>query len=802
MSKVIDVILRLKNEMTKPLNDASRSLQSHANQFKRAGRDIQRTGKSISNVGKSLTRSLTVPIVGVGVASAKLALDFEHSMAQVNTLLDDHSHLEGYEKTVKRISNQLGISAEVSAEGMYQTISTLGDHGKKTEKIFNTMAKAAKAGGADVLESVNMIATAMNGYGDVSNKTAKKLSDLAFQTVKLGKTTFPELAGEMSNLFPLGKSLNISFEELYATMSTATTSFAGSTAEAATQIRGLMSAFLKPSEEMVKLYENLHVKSGRELIAKGGLVNALKAVQHEAGRDGLPKYFRNIRALTAAQGLAGSGLVKYQKHLKEMQKAAGSTGDALATMQETNAAKLEKIKVQLTNALEEIGAKLLPKVIPVIKKVSNELIKMLDKFNDLSGKEQKHVFMIAGAVAALGPALSVLGNLMKGIGGAVTLVGKLGAAISKGGGIIAALTGPVGIVIAALAAVAVAVGVIVKHWDELKESVMGCWKAIEPIIDAFKESFSGLFGGINEDGKKSSGFLVTLFKTTFDVLAKIIGWVAPIISSVVRAVGKVVNTVSGIVMNVFNKLKNFYNEHLQWLGDVIGGIAKVVGAAIEGIANVLSWLFDIVGGIVGGILDCFGGVIDFLTDVFTGDWEAAWTKIKNFFTDIWDAIGDTVIDIINGIVDAVNWCITKISELLNWVKNLLIDFGTQGYNIDVVNQMKDQTSFEIPTIPHLASGTNNWGGGIVQISERGGEIVDLPSGSRVYPHDESVRRAYRDGKAATTSNNMTLNIPKLADKIIVREDADIEKIINKLADTLENVSVNIGSNDIGYAYQV
>ena len=49
---------------------------------------------------------------------------------------------------------------------------------------------------------------------------------------------------------------------------------------------------------------------------------------------------------------------------------------------------------------------------------------------------------------------------------------------------------------------------------------------------------------------------------------------------------------------------------------------------------------------------------------------------------------------------------------------------------------------------------------------------------------------------------MTLNIPKLADKIIVREDADIEKIINKLADTLENVSVNIGSNDIGYAYQV
>ena len=106
----------------------------------------------------------------------------------------------------------------------------------------------------------------------------------------------------------------------------------------------------------------------------------------------------------------------------------------------------------------------------------------------------------------------------------------------------------------------------------------------------------------------------------------------------------------------------------------------------------------------------------------------------------------------------------------------------------------------IPTIPKLAVGTDNWKGGIVQISEKGGEIVDLPKGSRVYPHDKSVQKAYNDGAKRGRSGNITITIPKLADSIIVREDADVDEIVNKLADKLEKVSLNLGGGDIGYSY--
>ena len=82
----------------------------------------------------------------------------------------------------------------------------------------------------------------------------------------------------------------------------------------------------------------------------------------------------------------------------------------------------------------------------------------------------------------------------------------------------------------------------------------------------------------------------------------------------------------------------------------------------------------------------------------------------------------------------------------------------------------------------LAKGTNNWQGGIVQVHERGGEIIDLPKGSRVYPHDKSVQMAKSEGK-----KSIVYKIEKLAETLVVREDADIDKIVEKLVKRLEMI---------------
>ena len=75
------------------------------------------------------------------------------------------------------------------------------------------------------------------------------------------------------------------------------------------------------------------------------------------------------------------------------------------------------------------------------------------------------------------------------------------------------------------------------------------------------------------------------------------------------------------------------------------------------------------------------------------------------------------------------------------------------------------------------------------MNERGGEIVDLPRGARVYPHDESVRRAYNDGRRG---GGVNIHIPKLADQIIIREDADIDRLTSAITNRLTVAIANVG----------
>ena len=57
--------------------------------MKRQANQIKNVGKSMSSVGASLQKNVTMPILGVAGATAKMASSFEKDMGQVNTLLDN-----------------------------------------------------------------------------------------------------------------------------------------------------------------------------------------------------------------------------------------------------------------------------------------------------------------------------------------------------------------------------------------------------------------------------------------------------------------------------------------------------------------------------------------------------------------------------------------------------------------------------------------------------------------------------------------------------------------------------------------
>lgn len=101
-------------------------------------------------------------------------------------------------------------------------------------------------------------------------------------------------------------------------------------------------------------------------------------------------------------------------------------------------------------------------------------------------------------------------------------------------------------------------------------------------------------------------------------------------------------------------------------------------------------------------------------------------------------------------------------------------------------------SFSIPSIfsGHAATGSSFYAGGWTEINERGGEIVDLPQGSRIYPHATTERMIQAELESGQSSGSGPVVIK--GNTFYVREEADIDRIAYKLAKLISQGHINYG----------
>ncbi len=101
----------------------------------------------------------------------------------------------------------------------------------------------------------------------------------------------------------------------------------------------------------------------------------------------------------------------------------------------------------------------------------------------------------------------------------------------------------------------------------------------------------------------------------------------------------------------------------------------------------------------------------------------------------------------------------------------------------------DSAFSSIFPLRHNASGSSYYSGGWTEINERGGEIVDLPQGSRIYPHATTERMIQNE-----LDGSMPAGGPVVVkgNTFYVREEADIDRIAYKLAKLISQGHVNYG----------
>lgn len=296
----------------------------------------------------------------VSEVSAPL-LSFESAMANVNSLLSDgQDAAQLYSAEVLDLVDVTKTGAVELTEGLYQIVSAYGAGRDSTEQL-EISARAAKAGLSTVTESIDLLSAVTKGYGDTSADMQRQVADLALNTVKLGQTTFPQLAGSIGRVVPLSASLGVSMEELFGVMATGT-GVTGTAAEVSTQFRGILESLSNPTAEMTSLFGRLGVANGEVLIQQRGVAGAIAAVTQAAEASGQPlaKYIGSIEGQTLALALAGGQAESFKANLGEMADASGAMEEAFSRNTDTLQTSLDDVRRETERmrieALESAGS--------------------------------------------------------------------------------------------------------------------------------------------------------------------------------------------------------------------------------------------------------------------------------------------------------------------------------------------------------------------------------------------------------------------------------------------------------------
>lgn len=476
---------------------------------------LERVSKNLTKTGKVLSASVTAPIIGAGIASAKLANDFDKSVREVNSLLGDaDKDFEGLKNQIRGVSLALGTDLTDSAKSAYQAISA-GVSKDNLVDFLTVASKAAIAGVTQTEVAVDGLSTVMNAW-KASAGSASDVADVMFTAVKNGKTTFEELSASIFHAAGIAPELGVSFKEIAA--ATAQMTAQGiPTSVALTQMRSSMVALSKPNEEMEKLLKAAGVTSVKTSIGTLGLVGTLDKLKKasEKSKLSLDKAMGGSEAMGLVYKATGENAASFAKNLNDMNSSLGMADGAFEELDKARA--FEK----LINTLKSLATLLGDQLLPIITPIVVSFTQWLSKANELDPGMVRLGMGIAAVAAAVGPLLLGAGSLLAVLTPIIASGGGLTAVL----GSMAAAAGPVGIAIAAIVATAY---LLYKNWDTVK---VGISNIISSIVGYFKKwqiDNSGLIASISsnwnafvESGKQ---LWTTLSTVIGEFVSKSITW--------------------------------------------------------------------------------------------------------------------------------------------------------------------------------------------------------------------------------------------------------------------------------------
>lgn len=808
MATQIDVTLRLIDMMTSPLVRVQNEMERTARAHQRMGRDIQRIGDGFSSVGESML-PIAAGITAIGAAGGRAFIDFDSiitgAAAKAGATAEE---MEMMRQKASQFGADFPISATQAAEGM-DRLAAAGYDANQVIGVMPSVITAAVASGEDLATTSDVVSNALNIWnlkqGDIA-QNAMRVADVVQMAANKSSASVADFGVILQEAGTPANTLGISIEQLSTAVAILknTGSDASKIGNALSATFSNLSAPTKPAAEALDKL-GVTVKD-----AKGNFLGLQPIIeQMRKGMAGLA----NTERIALAKSIAG------QDYYSQLLSLIDTTPEAYQAMQDamdnatgSSQAQFEVMKGTLKNSidgmlgsLESLAINFGSVLTPQIKMVTDNIGNLADLINTLSPETKLLIGNIlmwtvafTGFMLATGKVISIGGGIVKlygdigraAMGGSIqnkalqfavlntvnayrtlrtTLIAVKSAmtletvAIATASGLSkisdaikmvvsasrAFIFSPLGIALMAIAGIAFLIyqnwetvgPFLIGLWNQIKTALLSAWAVIQPAVISLMASF----GRLREAVANAINAVSTALQPAFNA----------------------VNMVISAVLSFGGSISSFLMPILQMLAMLLGGAlvtALIIAANV--IANNIVIAINIAASVITGFLGVLDGIITFLTGVFTGNWAMAWQGIVKVFESIFTTITNIIDSVLNGIKANVNSIIDTINSI-----SFTVPEGVPGIGGETFGGLN---------IPKFAGGVENFTGGPAIIHDKGAEIVDLPSGTRVIPHDKSLQTAYVQGKRDNQGggNNFSFSINIYGANM--KNDADMDELADKL----------------------
>ena len=573
-----------------------------------------KAGKSFSTrmatASKISTVALTVPLLAIGAAGLKAALDVDDAYDKIRTGTGATGKtLAGLQESFNKVARTTPADMDAVSSTVADLNTRLGLTGPTLEKLASQILEAGRLGGVDV--DVKKVTGAFSAFGVEGKKTTGAMDDI-FRVSQATGVPINDLASKMAKSGGILKQLGFGFKDSASLLGTLDKAGINSNAVVASMQAGLVKLAKdgeKPQDAFKRVTGELE-----GFVKKGDDAAALNLAGEVFGTRGAGQFIAALK----------SGKV----NLDDLAGSAGLSKDTILGVAEETKDFPElwkEFQNTATLALAPIGETLMPAIADALQTAAPYLQKFADWFSGLDESQVKILMGVGLGLAAIGPALWVASKAQQAwtVATAVwTGVTKVATAAARAlnlvlranpiGLIITGITLLVGALVWFFTKTTVGKKIVAAAWSGIKSAIKAvadwwtetAWPAIKRVIDALGNAFrwvrdriAGAWRGIKSAIKNVADWWTKTawpaIKRVIDALGNAFRWVRDRIAGAWNGVRNALRAGwDWIRDNVFARLREGLNRVRDAFSTVRNGVSNAWNGMKSGLRAGFEWIRD------------------------------------------------------------------------------------------------------------------------------------------------------------------------------------------------------------------